>query len=208
MTDRPKRAMMNASQAAGRAIDGANLEEIYRLCNTPELRDRARALLRQRTRTQAKGRPLTGAYYWVPVPSRTAKKGYRWKIQEFFDGWTPSSDHVYVWKHVVDSLERAWGRNVKDCDYCSLPRGRICRREPKSAGYALYHGNDSPVGPEGLVKVAALFNLVGRCKFIFDEHEQMIAGQPEILSRRLGVDLKLQGVEISSLDAEGEGSDG
>ncbi len=168
------------------------------------LRDR----LRESSLDQAKAekRRLTGAYYWVPLPT-AAQRQVQWVVQAFFDDWRPSSDHVYVWRHVQDSLAHQWGRSFRAVDYCSLPRGRVCR----ALGHVgwrrgnlpiVYHGGDTPIGSNGLAEVRRNFNLPSAAPAIFDEHEQMIAGQPEELARVLGFDLGLRGVTASELDWE------
>ena len=169
-----------------------------RSLDAPEV---ARDDQRKRTRLAANGKPLTGAYYWVPLPGDD--NTIRWTVQEFFDGWRRSSDHVDIWRHVVDSLEFHWNRTIPaDVDYGSLPRGRICqtlfnqRHKPKRPAYALYHGNDSPLGRTGLQQIKRLFNQAGDCALVFDDHEQMISGDPEALSSALGFELGLHGVRL------------
>lgn len=173
----------------------------------PEAREVARVNLRKRTRAAANGKPLTGAYYWVPLPSDGNM--IRWKVLEFFDCWRLSSDHVDIWLQIVGSLEFHWSRTIpSDVDYCSLPRGRICRTllnqrsDAKRPKYALYHGNDCPRGRKGLQQIKRLFNQSDDCALVFDEHEQMISGDPEALSSALGFDLGLHGVRLLDMPTD------
>ena len=156
------------------------------------------------TLAQEKNRPLTGAYYWVPLPDRSGQR-IRWMLQAFFDDWRPTSDHVYVWRHVQDSLNIRWRRSFQKVDYCSLPRGRVCRLVAQDSSRQngppiIYHGNDAPLGSGHLDEVRSVFYLPAVTPAILDEHEQMIAGQPEELCRVLGIDLGLKGVIASDLD--------
>jgi len=167
----------------------------------PDVAERHAVLVEMRQLARAGGRPLTGAWYWVPF--REGRRHLRWEIEEFFDCWKPNSDHVYIWRHVREWLEFCWGRSLKRADYYSLPRGRVSQilGEPASqSDFALYHGNDSPRGKTGLVFVRQLFNLKRSTSVVFDDHERMVAGQPEALSSLLGFDLGLKGIDSSELD--------
>lgn len=183
-----------------------DLEELFRRYpGRPLMREAARAYRRCWARARSAG-PLTGSYYWVPLPGRDGC--IHWTLQEFFDHWQPSSDHSYVWKHIRDSLELHWQRSMKGIGYCSLPRGRVSARL-NDGGFSvmtepvIYHGHDSPLGDQGLETIRQAFHLAAGVKAIFDEHEQMIAGQPESLTRALRLDLGLKGVELSELDWDG-----
>jgi len=168
------------------------------------MREAARNWLRHLTRNRADGSPLTGSYYWVPTLDRDGRLS--WEVKEFFDGWLPSSNHTYVWRHVRDHLERHWKRSLKGIGYCSLPRGRICRtrsirldrRFPASP--VIYHGNDCPLDAPGLRLVRDKFNLPPNTPAVFDIHEQLIPGEPESLSRALGIDLKLNVPDLADFD--------
>lgn len=176
-----------------------NLDRIFdQYPDLPPMRRAAREWLRYATRNRWDGKPLTGSYYWIP--DRGLDGRLAWACEEFFDAWLPSSDHSYVWLHVRDVLEYLWRRSLKDIDYCCLPRGRVCRTLPaidqssSRSKLVIYHGQDCPLGPTGLRIVRTKFQIGPDVPAIFDEHEQMIAGQPEALSRRLNVDLGLSGV--------------
>jgi len=171
-----------------------------------EMRETLRNRLRESSLDQAKAqkRCLTGAYFWVPLPT-TSHHRVRWVVEAFFDEWRPNSDHVYVWRHVQDSLAHHWGRSFRSVDYCGLPRGRVCRalgqvgRSRRNLPI-IYHGGDAPIGADGPDHVRRSFNLPRAAPAIFDEHERLIAGQPEELARVLGFDLGLRGVAASELD--------
>ncbi|HEV3024867.1 MAG TPA: hypothetical protein VGX76_20465 [Pirellulales bacterium] len=190
-------------RGGGRAGDVSDLDRLLATVATPAQRETARC--RWRTAMRALRRPLTGAWYWVPVPAGGG--AVRWELQAFFDIWRPSSDHIDVWKHVVDSLEYHWRRRLARFDYASLPRGRVSRRITDAGGAhdddalpVIYHGNDAPRGGGGLARVRRAFNLPRSAEAMFDDHERCIAGQPEALSRALGIDLQVKGVEVSDLD--------
>lgn len=161
--------------------------------------DRLLNVARRNTQQEFPGEPLTGAWYWLPI-----KQDLKviWSIETFFDVWQPSSDHIYIWRYVLRLLEYRWQRTLRGIDYCSLPRGRVSRMLVRQDGpvHAVYHGDDSPVGKRGLMKVKQCFQLPRDCREIFDEHERCIAGQPEALSEALGYDLHVRGVAASDLD--------
>lgn len=175
-----------------------NLDQILHQVADPAQRDDVRRQLREATR-QAPGRTsLTGAYYWVPRPD--CRDTIEWRVHEFYDTWGYSTGHVDIWKHVQDSLRWYWGKSVQAVDYASLPRGRVCRSRLRSAAgtktvFAIYHGNDSPIGRQGLRAVREAFNLGRDAPAFFDEHEQMIIGQPDHLSRTIDFDLRLKKIE-------------
>jgi hypothetical protein len=140
-------------------------------------------------------RPRTGAYYWLPLPGDPA---VRWDVITCHDlGRDADVGHLRLWPEVVRRLARAWG---KDPDrmvrrlgehYAGLPRGRVTRVR---GAYLVQHGDDTPtIG--GLGAIEGRFGLVGRrVKFLVDEHEHMLSGDPEPVQRALGVDLGLRGV--------------
>lgn len=152
---------------------------------------------RLRAETRAAGRaPLTGGWYWVPLPGGDS---VMWHVQAFYDCWRSRSDHVVIWRHVRDSLAHDWRRRLTNIQCYSLPRGRVSRRTD-SGIIAIYHGNDAPRGSGGLAAVRRAFDLPRSVPAIFDEHEQCIAGQPEALSRALGIELGIAGMGISEFD--------
>jgi len=200
-------SMLNSQQKS--SLRRPDLEAILHNENyNASMREGVRAYLREVALVLAKEqqRPLTGAYYWVPLPN-DSDQGIQWTLQAFFDDWRPNSDHVYVWRHVQDSLRTKWRRSFEDIDYCSLPRGRVSRILNPSSSMrpgppVIYHGGDAPIGFGGLDEVREVFNLPTTTPAVFDEHEQMIAGRPEELSRVLKIDLGLRGVIATELDWE------
>ena len=172
-----------------------NLDQILDQVADPAKRDDFRRQLRETTRQGSGNAPLAGAYYWVPRPDRL--NTIEWQVHAFYDKWGYSTGHVDIWKHVQDSLRWYWRKSVQAVDYASLPRGRVCRSRLRSAAgtttvFTIYHGNDCPIGRQGLRAVRRAFNLCRDAPAFFDEHEQMIIGQPDHLSRTIEVDLRLK----------------
>jgi len=67
-----------------------------------------------------------------------------------------------------------------------LPRGRVTRVR---GIYLVHHGGDAPV-PSGTDRVAARFGLRGKVvRHLLDDHERMLAGDPETVQAALGADL-------------------
>jgi hypothetical protein len=139
--------------------------------------------------------PGTGAYYWVPVPT---DPGHHWVVYTSQGaGLDPDVGHTELWLSVLDRLAIAWGkdraslrRRLQD-RYAGLPRGRVTH---PSRPYLILHGRDAPLIRWRSV-VAELFDLPpGRIRSLYDEHERMIAGDPEAVERALGTDLGLRGV--------------
>ena len=168
----------------------------------PVMREVARTYIRRATRQAAKGKPLTGTFYWVPVPKgrqpispdgahESDQAGFQWTVQEFFDCWTPSSDHAYVWKHVLDSMSCRWKLPIPQLGYGSLPRGRVCKLDQGPANgsrtiYVIYHGRDCPLGPKGLPVVRRHFNLALANQATCDEGQQAVSRQFAKLFQILG----------------------
>lgn len=144
------------------------------------MREAARNWLRARARSKHSSRPLTGLYFWVPLP--TQHGGLSWQVKEFFEGWLPSSDHAFVWLHVRDVLEHRWKRSLKHVGYCCLPRGRVCETHfGQTTEKVIYHGNDCPVGLVGLNLVRHKFNLAPLARAVFDEHLQRLFSDAQSL---------------------------
>lgn len=75
--------------------------------------------------------------------------------------------------------------------YAGLPRGRVTRVR---AVYLVQYGDDTPATCS-LEVVRGRFGLVGRrVNYLVDEHERMLAGDPEPVQQALGVNLGLHGV--------------
>ena len=200
-------SMLNSQQKS--SLRRPDLEAILHNENyNASMREGVRAYLREVALVLAKEqqRPLTGAYYWVPLPN-DSDQGIQWTLQAFFDDWRPNSDHVYVWRHVQDSLRTKWRRSFEGIEYCGLPRGRVSRIiNPRSSMRpgppVIYHGGDAPIGFGDLDVVKRAFNLPATTPMVFDVHEQMISGQPEELRRVLKIYLGLRGVTATELDWE------
>ena len=181
-----------------------NLDHILLQFANPALRERVRQGLRESTRQSSGNPPLTGAYYWVPLPG--CRDTLDWRLVTFYDSWGCSTGHVDVWKHIQDLLHWHWQRSVRAVDYASLPRGRVCRSRLRSAAgiqtvFAIYHGNDCPIGRRGLRVVRQAFQLDRDAPAFFDEHEQMIIGQPDHLSGTIKFDLRLKKIETREVRA-------
>jgi hypothetical protein len=139
--------------------------------------------------------PGTGAYYWVPVPT---DPGHHWVVYTSRDaGLDPDVGHVQLGLSVLDRLAIAWRkdrthlrRRLQD-RYAGLPRGRVTH---PSRPYLILHGRDAPLIRWRSV-VEERFDLPsGRIRSLCDEHERMIAGDPEAVERGLGIDLGLRGL--------------
>ena len=129
--------------------------------------------------------PETGDYYCVPVPTDA---GRQWELCTSRDaGLDPDVGHTELWLFVLDRLAIAWAKDR----YAVLPRGRVTR---PSRSYLILHGRDAPL-IHWRRTVAERFDLAsGRIRSLYDEHERMIAGDPEAVERALGVDLGLRGL--------------
>ena len=122
-----------------------------------------------------RGRPFTGAYYWVPDVDQN------WSIRvhpnAFYEGG--EAGHVDVWEdlvYIVARMNRLDPTLVLDqignCPY-GLPRGRVVRMGNGDWGVA--HGNDHPADYDLVSIVTEQFCLGTVCpKFFFDDHEQML----------------------------------
>jgi len=131
-------------------------------------------------------RPLIGGYYWFPSPldGRTA-----WAVLPCHDlGFDPEVGHVDLWPAVVDRLAAAWGRDAGGLRrrlfgrYTGLPRGRVTR---PGRTVLVLHG-DAPVAAwrDQLIEG---FRLGARShRFLYDEHERMLPGDPERVEEALG----------------------
>lgn len=132
-------------------------------------------------------RPLVGGYYWFPTPMGS---GLAWAVLTCHDlGFDAEVGHVDLWPAVVERLATAWGRDAGTLRrrlidrYTDLPRGRVTR---PGRTFLILHGDDAPVADwrEGLI---AGFHLGGRPhRFLFDEHERMLPGDPERVQEALG----------------------
>jgi hypothetical protein len=173
-----------------------DLDRLFAALTSRSARESERQRLRAATLAAAGRAPLTGGWYWVPFPDGD---GVAWQVQAFFDCWRSPSAHVCVWQHVRDSLEHHWRLRLPYIECYSLPRGRVSRRADTGI-VTIYHGRDAPRGSGGLAAVRRAFKLPRSTPATFDEHEQCIAGQPEVFERALGIKLGIRGTDASSLD--------
>jgi hypothetical protein len=135
-------------------------------------------------------KPLAGGYYWLPAPTQG---GVAWAVLTCHDlSQGPEVGHVDLWPAVVDRLAATWGRDARALRrvlsdrYTGLPRGRVTR---PGRAYFVLHGDDAPV-PDWEERLLAAFGLGGRpYRFLFDEHERMLPGDPERVEVALGVRL-------------------
>ncbi|MFO0887733.1 MAG: hypothetical protein U0790_01160 [Isosphaeraceae bacterium] len=137
--------------------------------------------------SDAHPRPLVGGYYWFPSPldGRTA-----WAVLTCHDlGFDAEVGHVDLWPAVVDRLAAAWGRDARTLRrqlgdrYTGLPRGRVTR---PGRTVLVLHGDDAPV-PDWREKLVEACRLGGRAhRFLFDEHERRLPGDPEGVEEVLG----------------------
>lgn len=170
------------------------LQTILERCNGPQERLNAR-----RTRTKAileSRAPQSGAYWWVPTPDGS------WYLETFFDSeFAGNTMHDFIWRrYMMDVLGVLWNKDPRKLarvigdEYTGLPRGRVNK---VGNGFTVVHGGDAPVR-NAEDKIISTFNLYraykdGNVKFMDDEHETMMAGDPEAVQQALGVDLGLSG---------------
>lgn len=171
--------------------DEATDQMIREAMNTPSVR-RARWLWRNAFR-RAAGKPLTGAYYWAPVP-KIKSEGWEWELLIFYDleyGEVPGdAAHVRVWLDVMKYLAHRWHKPERDLidalqgSLYGLPRGRVDFLDDGQIG--IFHGNDAPVA-DWLTAVKKAFVLDGMSVPAF-EQERMFPGHPRKVRLSLGID--------------------
>ncbi|WP_165248024.1 hypothetical protein [Paludisphaera soli] len=130
---------------------------------------------------------LVGGYYWFPTPTGC---GTTWTVLTCHDlGFDPEVGHVDLWPTLVDRLAAAWGQDAGTLRrrlidrYTGLPRGRVTR---PGRTVLILHGDDAPVADwrEELIEA---YRLGGRAhRFLFDEHERKLSGDPERIEGALG----------------------
>jgi hypothetical protein len=131
-------------------------------------------------------RPLLGGYYWFPT---STMDGLSWDVLTCHDlAFDAEVGHVDMWPTVVDRLAAAWGRAA--CGfrrqligrYTGLPRGRITR---PGRTVLILHGDDAPAA-DWREKLIEGYGLGARShRFLFDEHERMLPGDPEQVEESL-----------------------
>ncbi|MCA9218057.1 MAG: hypothetical protein KDB27_33530 [Planctomycetales bacterium] len=135
-----------------------------------------------------RGKPFTGAYYWVP----DASGGWELSVwpDAFYEGG--EAGHVDVWKDLVYILAyelriepTELHQKIGNCPY-GLPRGRVVKMGDGSCGVA--HGNDHPMGCDLKSAVEEAFCLAGMSPVYFlDEHEQMLLRDQVSVQSSLGL---------------------
>jgi hypothetical protein len=136
---------------------------------------------------EAHPRPLTGAYFWVPIPPL---RSLTWRLLTCHDlGLDEDRSHMEIWPIVIPHLAAIWGRERKAMKrrlgrHCyGLPRGRVTHPDKV---YLILHGEDSPI-PDWTDAVIRGFNLQGRrVKSLLDDHEQTLPGDVKAITRILG----------------------
>jgi hypothetical protein len=137
--------------------------------------------------------PLTGAYYWIPVPREA---GHGWDLTTCHDlGVWDGISHREFWPFVLNLISKRWGKDPESLSrrlrdhHTGLPRGRIVH--PKT-GFILIHGDDAPLA-NWLELVKARFRLSGvKVTLEFTEHEKMLGDDPRAVEVALDVSLHLK----------------
>ncbi|AMV40191.1 hypothetical protein [Planctomyces sp. SH-PL62] len=133
-------------------------------------------------------RPLIGGYYWFPSPAGGVMS---WAVVTCHDlGFDAEVGHVDLWPAVLDRLAMTWGRDAGGLRrrlidrYTGLPRGRVTR---PGKSILVLHGDDAPVS-DWRERLAERYRLGGRAhRFLYDEHERRLPGDPEWVEEALGV---------------------
>jgi len=143
--------------------------------------------------------PESGAFWWVPSKRK-------WDLLYFYDSDYDVTDHIILWKYVVEKLAenykldpKALYNRIKN-NYAGLPRGRV--NKIANNKYTLVHGNDAPKGCN-MNKVLSAFKLVAikeNVRILYDEHETMIEGDPEAVQAAIKVNLGLKGLRANMDD--------
>lgn len=132
--------------------------------------------------------PFAGAYYWIPAPDGDWCLSV-WPNAFYEDG---EAGHVDVWRDLAFILAGLFPVEpnevisaIENCPY-GLPRGRVVKMGDGRWGVA--HGNDHPVGLDLEASIADAFCL-GDVNpiFFFDDHEQMLSCDRDIVRRALGI---------------------
>ena len=139
--------------------------------------------------------PLTGAYFWVPLPEQG---GVAWDLVTCHDlkAWSAIS-HREFWPLILEVLAKNWNLDLRTLDrllhdhHTGLPRGRVTH--PKS-GYLVIHGDDAPSAVANWFDlVKARFQLTGvNVTPELTEHEKMLGDDPQAVQAALGISLNLK----------------
>lgn len=150
--------------------------------------------------------PQTGIFFWVPIIGDKIT----WRLETFFDSQFPTGpehrqglDHQSIWSQWANTL---LGKDDSDAPreikhkYSGLPRGRVTitrgRKYPDGPStkiWLILNGGDAPVSEAKAGKLlASRFYLPdGQWKYVFDDHERMLADDVKAIQRYLGRDLGL-----------------
>jgi hypothetical protein len=134
--------------------------------------------------------PLTGGYYWVPIPGA---ESIAWSVLTCHDlGFGPDYGHHDMWPSVTNYLARTWGREpgplrdrLENC-YRGLPHGRINRTDGR---FLLLHGDEVPVS-DWLERVVEQFILDGRAVALqYSEHYETISRHRRAVNAEFGLSI-------------------
>lgn len=150
--------------------------------------------------------PQTGIFFWVPIIGSKIT----WRLETFFDSQFPVNsehsqglDHQGIWLRWANTI---LGKDDSDAPreirhhYSGLPRGRVTvTKERKYTGapatkvWLILNGGDAPM-PEakaGKLLASRFYLPDGQWKYVFDDHERMLADDVKAIQRYLGHDLGL-----------------
>ncbi len=139
--------------------------------------------------------PLTGAYYWIPVPR---PDGFDWELRTCHDlkRWDGIS-HREFWPSILEQLAPAWGfvpdafLDLLSDNYYALPRGRITK--PKG-NYMILQGDDAPLRNWKTIVIDRFLLRSLHVKILYDEHERVLSDDVLALEIALGINLNLPGM--------------
>jgi hypothetical protein len=135
-------------------------------------------------------KPTTGIFYVVRYPER-------WEVVASRHDEYPDDGHPDFWRRaaVAAMLARRWhdvlGQTLDDLceelrryDY-AFPRGRVALVEDK---YCIYHGEDiEPYMKITKKMVETEFNIEGKARWVFDDHEQCLTADKQEVQRILRI---------------------
>jgi hypothetical protein len=132
--------------------------------------------------------PLLGGYYWFPT---STVGGLSWAVLTCHDlRFDAEVGHDDMWPTVVDHLVAGWGRDACGLRrrlldrYTGLPRGRATR---PGRTVLVLHGDDAPVADWWEMLIESLRLGARSHRFLYDEHERMLPGDPEQVEESLDI---------------------
>jgi hypothetical protein len=150
--------------------------------------------------------PQAGPYWWLPTPDG------KWILEKFYDSeYRGATGHDLLWdKYVIERLSVIWGKDTNKLrrslrgHYTGLPRGRVNK---VSNGWTVVHGDNAPVSSwkNQVIRAFVLTAQKDKVRFMKDDHETIIPGDPEAIQDALKVDLGLKGT--FSMDFEDDDYD-